>query len=107
NVREFTSLNFYKRSLEAVQGANVDESMGGLGLNGSGITIGHGDTGGFTHEDLKDRVYEFSVASQTVHAPHTAGTMIGAGNLQEKQRGMAVEARIVNAASYEIVSNAA
>jgi len=107
NVKEFTPLNFYKRSLEAVQGANVDESMGGLGLNGSGITIGHGDTGGFTHEDMKDRVYEFSVEAQTVHAPHTAGTMIGAGNLQEKHRGMAAEARIVNAASYDIISNAA
>lgn len=107
NVRDFIPLNFYKRSLEAVQGANVDESMGGLGLNGSGITIGHGDTGGFTHEDLKDRVYEFSIAPQTIHAPHTAGTMIGAGNLQEKHRGMAAEARIVNAASYDIISNAA
>ncbi len=104
NVSSFTPLNFYKRSLEAVQGANASVGNGGLGLNGAGITIGHGDTGGFDHEDLNDRVIHFALDSVTAHAPHTAGTMIGAANLKEKHGGIAREARLVNATYFDIIA---
>lgn len=104
NISAFTPLNFYKRSLEAVQGANASLQNGGLGLNGAGITIGHGDTGGFFHEDLNDRVVHFALDSVTAHAPHTAGSMIGAANLKDKHRGIAQEATLVNATYFDIIS---
>ena len=79
--RNYTFLNFYKRSLEAVQGANASIESGGLELNGEGIVIGHGDSGAFDHEDLNDRVINFTRFDEAFHASHTAGTMIGAGNV--------------------------
>jgi NAD(P)H-nitrite reductase large subunit len=40
------------------------------------------------------------------HASHTAGTMIGAGNVQDKHRGFLNKATIVNADAFDIISNA-
>ena len=104
--RNYTFLNFYKRSLEAVQGANASIESGGLGLNGEGVVIGHGDSGAFDHEDLNDRVINFTRFNEGSHASHTAGTMIGAGNVQDKHRGFLNKATIVNADAFDIISNA-
>jgi hypothetical protein len=104
NVKNCTPINFHVRFLEGIQGANAGIEVGGLGLNGKGITIGHGDTGGFEHIDLDDRVIDLGLDSMTRHAPHTAGTMIGAGNIQEKHRGAANEAHLINTDYYDIIS---
>ena len=103
SVEEFTPLTFHKRSLEAVQGANVSEALGGLGLTGRGITIGHGDMGSFDHEDVNDRVREFAGKTGGFHASHTSGTIISAGNILEKHKGIAYDANIVNSESFDIV----
>lgn len=76
------------------------------GLNGEGIVIGHGDSGAFDHEDLNDRVINFTRFNEGSHASHTAGTMIGAGNVQDKHRGFLNKATIVNADAFDIISNA-
>lgn len=103
---EYSPINFHKRSHESVQGANADASIGGLGLNGNGITIGHGDAGRYTHADLDDRVWQFAGNIVHNHASHTAGTMAGAGNIEPRNRGLADAATLINAYFYDIVVQA-
>ena len=61
---------------------------------GRGVTVGHGDDGAIgPHIDFQGRV-DVSTAgpSQGDHGDHVAGTIMGAGNLEPRNRGQAVGA---------------
>jgi PKD repeat protein len=66
----------------------------GRHYEGRGVTVGHGDDGAIgPHIDFQGRV-DVSTAgvSQGDHGDHVAGTIMGAGNLEPRNRGQAVGA---------------
>lgn len=66
----------------------------GRHYEGRGVTVGHGDDGAIgPHIDFQGRV-DVSTAgpSQGDHGDHVAGTIMGAGNLEPRNRGQAVAA---------------
>ncbi len=66
----------------------------GRHYDGTGVTLGHGDDGAIgPHIDYQGR-YDVSLAgpSQGDHGDHVAGIMMGAGNLEPRNRGQAVGA---------------
>jgi len=66
----------------------------GRHYTGAGVTVGHGDDGAIgPHIDFEGRV-DVSTAgpSQGDHGDHVAGTIMGAGNLEPRNRGQAVGA---------------
>lgn len=105
-VENFLPINDKKRSFEGVQGVNASAGAGGLGLSGSGMTIGHGDNGSFNHVDLNDRVTNFDIYTGGNHSAHTAGTEAGAGLLNPIRRGLAPEASILNEDFFDIITHA-
>ncbi len=102
----FLPINDKKHSFEGVQGVNASASAGGLGLTGSGITIGHGDNGSFNHVDLNDRVTNFDIYTGGNHSAHTAGTEAGAGLLNPIRKGLAPDASILNEDFFDIITHA-
>ena len=76
--------------------ANVLAADYGAGRHytGAGVTVGHGDDGSIgPHIDFQGRV-DVSTAgvSQGDHGDHVAGIIMGAGNLDPRQRGQATGA---------------
>ena len=71
---------------------------GGLALTGKGVRIGIWDGNVAPHVDYGDRYhcleFETSLSSTGAHGMHVTGTMIGAGLLDPRGRGMAPEAEI-------------
>ncbi|MBO2008448.1 S8 family serine peptidase [Hymenobacter negativus] len=66
----------------------------GRHYDGRGVTVGHGDDGAIgPHIDFQGRV-DVSTAgvSRGDHGDHVAGTIMGAGNLEPRNRGQAVGA---------------
>ncbi len=102
----FIPINDKKRSFEGIQGVNASAGAGGLGLNGAGVTIGHGDNGSFNHIDLNDRVINFSIYTGGNHSAHTAGTEAGAGLLDPRRRGLASDATVLNDDFFDIITEA-
>ena len=76
----------------------ISSTLGGRALTGKGIRIGIWDGDVLEHVDYGNRAHceeaELSVASTQAHGMHTTGTIIGAGLLDERARGMAPEAEI-------------
>ena len=76
----------------------VSSTLGGRALTGKGIRIGIWDGDVLEHVDYGKRTHceelELSVASTQAHGMHTTGTIIGAGLLDDRARGMAPEAEI-------------
>lgn len=64
-------------------------------LTGNGIQLGEWDAGAVgNHIDFNNRVSIINAPNIDNHATHVAGTMAGAGNLIENERGMAPNAKI-------------
>ena len=66
----------------------------GRHYDGRGVTVGHGDDGAIgPHIDFQGRV-DISQAGPSLgdHGDHVAGTIMGAGNLEPRNRGQAVGA---------------
>ena len=66
----------------------------GRHYDGRGVTVGHFDAGAIgAHIDFQGRL-NMSSSTPTLddHAAHTAGTIMGAGNLEPRNRGQAVGA---------------
>jgi len=74
------------------------ESLGGRGLTGKGEKIGLWDSNVGDHVDYGNRVhcveFEDPVSASEAHGMHVAGTVIGAGLLDEQGRGIAPEAEL-------------
>ncbi|HQW11898.1 MAG TPA: S8 family serine peptidase [Saprospiraceae bacterium] len=104
----YTPINFNKHIFESDGEAQADASVGGLNLNGEGMTLGSGDDGYYKHVDLDDRVINFSAyPTPGGHSAHTSGTIAGAGLLDPTKAGKAAKATLISAYFYDIVTNAA
>lgn len=84
----------------------------GLDLDGTGVIIGHWESGlaRLTHVELEGRVMHAQSGSESDHATHTAGTMIGSGE-NPIAEGMApnasIESRTSNNDAAEVADFAA
>lgn len=72
-------------------------SAGGRNLNGQGVVVGVGDNGDIqSHMDFNGRVINRAAEVYRNHANHVAGTVGGAGNLQELYAGYAPGATLLS-----------
>ncbi|TLV02142.1 S8 family serine peptidase [Dyadobacter luticola] len=75
----------------------------GYNLTGEGVTVGLGDFGDpITHRDLSGRVILYQGGMSYDHGIHVAGTMAGAGIINEKYRGYAPKSQIISASTSSI-----
>lgn len=102
----YLPINYNKHSLEGDGEAQASTDLGGLGLDGTGITIGIGDNGYYTHVDLDDRVTNFASYPTTNHSVHTSGTTAGSGHRQPLYKGKAPKANLLNIYFYDDVTRA-
>ena len=82
--------------LSGATNLRMSPDLGGRGLTGKGVRIGVWDGNVAEHVDFGNRVhceeFEMSLASTGGHGMHTTGSILGAGLLDERARGMAPEA---------------
>lgn len=101
-------LNYNSRTGSRANLLNAAVADGGRGLNGEGIVIGHGDNADLqAHADLSGRLINRNASPFNAHGLHTAGTLAGAGIIEELYRGYAPKATIVSQAFSGIIDNAA
>lgn len=86
--------------------AQATPAIGGYGLEGTGVTIGIGDNAHTRHIDYIDRVLSFSPAVAAHHGTHVTGTAAGNGIMDERFKGFAPKAGIVEDFFSQIVANA-
>ena len=90
--------NYRGARLGGATNLRILPALGGRGLTGKGVRIGIWDGNVEEHVDYGNRVhrceFEIGQASAGGHGMHTTGTILGAGLLDEKARGMAPEAEI-------------
>ncbi len=103
---EYIPINYDKHSLEGDGEAQASTDVGGLGLDGSGVTIGIGDNGYYTHVDLDDRVTNFASDPTSNHSVHVSGITAGSGHLQPLYKGKAPKANLLNIYFYDDVTQA-
>ena len=91
------TLNHKVRPMGRASFANAPLVKGGRNLQGSGVTIGVGDDADPTlHPDLYDRVTNRTWGFVNDHGAHVAGTIGGAGIIDERRRGFAPLAGMVS-----------
>lgn len=82
-------------------------AYGGKNLNGQGVVIGIGDNGDVqSHLDFTGRLINRAGEVMRAHATHVAGTVAGAGIIQERYAGYAPKATIINQYFSGIFANA-
>ena len=90
--------NYGGQVLGAATVAMQSVELGGRGLTGKGVSVGLWDGNIERHVDYGDRAhvleFETSVAESGGHGMHTAGTIIGAGVLDPRARGVAPKAEL-------------
>ena len=90
--------NYRGARLSGATNLRMSPQLGGRGLTGEGVRLGIWDGNVEDHVDYGNRVhrqeFEFGQAAAGGHGMHTTGTILGAGLLDEKARGMAPEAQI-------------
>lgn len=98
------ALNYNNR---AAHGASFLGATSGKNLQGDGVTIGVGDDSSpWTHIDLTGRVIDRSSSSVNLHGTHVSGSVAGGGILNERNKGMAPNATLVNQYFSDILNNA-
>lgn len=101
-------LNFNSEMDSRANYLNASVGDGGKGLNGEGVVLGIGDNSDIqTHMDFSGRLINRTVTSPSYHGTHTAGTMAGAGIINERVRGYAPKATVINQYFSGILSDAA
>ena len=90
--------NFRGARLGGAANLRMTPELGGRGLTGKGVRVGIWDGNVADHIDYGNRAhrceFEIGQASAGGHGMHTTGTILGAGLLDERARGMAPEAEI-------------
>jgi hypothetical protein len=82
-------------------------AVGGKNLNGQGVVVGEGDNGDIqTHLDLTGRIINRVGEIPLAHATHVAGTIGGAGIIQELYAGYAPKATILSQVNSNIITYA-
>jgi subtilisin family serine protease len=80
---------------------------GGLGLTGQGVVVGVGDNGDIqTHLDFTGRIINRAGDIPRAHATHVAGTVGGAGIINELFEGYAPKATILSQLYNNIITKA-
>ncbi|WP_118951280.1 S8 family serine peptidase [Taibaiella helva] len=82
-------------------------ALGGRDLHGEGVTIGVGDNSDPDHIDYIDRIRSFNPIITTTHAFHTTGTTAGNGIRDERYKGFAPRADLVEDFFSQIIANGA
>lgn len=86
-------LDYDSKGGEGATLLSIPVGLGGKGLTGSGIVIGHGDnTSGIYHIDQTDRVVNFNPASIIDHGVLTNGIIGGDGIVDPAGQGIATDA---------------
>ncbi len=90
-------LNYNSRTGTRANTLNASIADGGKGLNGEGVVVGVGDNADLqNHVDFSGRVINRNPSPFNAHGVHTAGTVGGAGNINELYRGFAPKATILS-----------
>ncbi|HET7897528.1 MAG TPA: S8 family serine peptidase, partial [Flavisolibacter sp.] len=101
-------LNYNSRTGARANVLNASVADGGYGLNGEGVVVGHGDNADLqSHADFFGRFVNRNASPANAHGIHTAGTLAGAGNINELYRGYAPKASLISQAFSNILDNAA
>lgn len=100
---ESVPLNYNNRARHGINSLSLST---GRNLQGKNVTIGIGDDANITsHIDLEGRVIDRNPAPVGFHGTHVSATAAGAGNLNQRYRGMAPKATIVNNYFTDILVN--
>ncbi|HEY6062960.1 MAG TPA: S8 family serine peptidase [Chitinophagaceae bacterium] len=82
-------------------------AVGGKNLNGHGVVVGVGDNGDIqTHLDFTGRIINRAGDIPRAHASHVAGTIGGAGIIQELYAGYAPKSTILSQINSNIITYA-
>ncbi len=82
-------------------------AVGGKNLNGQGVVVGIGDDGDVqTHLDFTGRLINRAGEIPRAHASHVAGTIGGAGIIQELYAGYAPKSTLIGQVFSNIITNA-
>lgn len=99
-------LNENSRALSRANVLNAPLADGGRGLNGEGVTIGHGDNADLqAHADFSGRLINRNASPFNAHGVHTAGILTGAGNMNERYRGYAPKATVISQSFSGIIAH--
>lgn len=93
--RPYELENRQGRELSRVNVLEIPGSLGGRGLDGTGMTMGIWDGNVVQHPDFGDRVHQQEYEYPGVgaeHGTHVLGTVLGAGMINPDARGMAPKA---------------
>ncbi|HEV7779882.1 MAG TPA: S8 family serine peptidase [Chitinophagaceae bacterium] len=104
---EDKALNYNSMFLSKAHVLKASLAVGGQNLNGQGVVVGIGDDGDMqTHLDFTNRLINRSGETPHAHASHVAGTVGGAGIIQELYAGYAPKAKIIGQVFSHVFLNA-
>lgn len=105
--KEDQELNYNSMAASRATVLKAPLAAGGDNLNGQGVVIGIGDNGDVqSHLDFAGRLINRAGEVMRAHASHVAGTVAGAGIIQELYAGYAPKATILSQVYSGIFSNA-
>lgn len=92
-VPELSALDQDSKGGEAAVQLNMPVALGGAGLSGKGIVIGHGDeSSGIYHVDMEDRIINYNPNGIKDHGVLTNGVLGGDGIMDPAGQGIATDA---------------
>jgi hypothetical protein len=101
-------LNFDSRSGARANLLNAPVAAGGKALNGEGVVVGVGDNADLQgHVDFSGRLISRAGTIFGAHGTHVAGTVGGAGTINELYKGFAPRSTIISQVYNRIIANAA
>lgn len=83
------STNWSGRLLSRAAALSLPQILAGRGLSGTGVRVGMWDANVDHHPDFGKRLHTMEFTRDEDHGTHVAGTMMGAGLIDPKGRGMA------------------
>ena len=96
-VAKDVTLNYDDRAATGAEIVQLPTSQGGLGLDGTGVTVGVGDNSTpIFHTDTRDRVTNFNPDPPELHGQHVAGTITSKGIIDPKGKGMAPNVNVLS-----------
>ncbi len=104
---EDKALNYNSMFLSRAHVLKSSLAVGGQNLTGQDVVVGIGDNGDLqTHLDFTNRLINRTGEVPRAHASHVAGTVGGAGIIQELYAGYAPKATILGQVFFNVITNA-